>query len=122
MAEIEGLVVTYATTYHINKTEDPVGYPWKLYANFSPPDFMNVVFAMIHGGSEEFVLRAVSRDKLIEAATANEWIRTKRKRDESATDDTTKDDAPAWESNHSRLRRLVITDPNGVEELVAGKR
>jgi len=89
----------YAPTYKIDEraSEDVVRYPFKLYANFRPPEFMQVTFVMLYGGSEEFVLRADTREKLEEAVRQNEWV------------------------GHPRLRRLVLTMPDGREELLAGK-
>lgn len=45
--------------------------PWKVTINLRPPEFMGVAFAMLYGGSEEFVFQAPTRehiDELIEQA------------------------------------------------------
>jgi len=91
---IEGLVIVYANTHRIDEraSEDPVTYPWKLYANFRPPEFMQVTWVMLHGGSEEIVLRAKTRAAIEQEIRRNEW------------------------RGHTRLRRLVLTHPDGTEE------
>ncbi len=66
--------------------------PFKLEANFRPPSFMEVTFALIHGGSEEIVVRGDTKEALDELITRNN-LRT-----------------------HSRLRWLKITGPEGVVE------
>lgn len=96
MSQIEGLKVIYANTHRINNPDDP-SYPYKLYANFRPPEFMQVAFVMLHGGSEEVVVRAMTREAIDECIRQNEW------------------------RDHPRLRRLVLTLPDGTEELLAGK-
>lgn len=113
MAEIDGLKVVYAPTYKIDErdTVDKVKYPFELYANLRPPEFMQFAFAAIYGGSEEFTLRAVSRDKLIEAAVTNGWIRA---------DGLDAQGLRAWKKGHPRLRRIIVTAPDGTTELLAG--
>lgn len=100
MATIPGLAVIYANTQRIDNRseEDPIAFPFKLYANFRHSEFMVVTAVMLYGGSEEFILRADTREKLVEAARVNEW------------------------PDHPRLRRLVLTMPDGTEELLAGSR
>ena len=70
----------------INEPDDP-SMPWKLEANFRPPEFMNVAFVLMHGGSEEIVVRGDTREALEEFVEENN-LRT-----------------------HPRLRRLTITGP-----------
>jgi len=99
MAEIAGLKIIYANTYKIDEraTEDPIAYPFKLYANFRHSEFMIVAAVALFGGSEEFILRVTTREALVEAIQVNEW------------------------HDHPRLRRLVLTHPDGREEqLTAG--
>ena len=100
MPEIPGLKVIYANTHRIDNRseEDPIAMPWKLYANFRHGDFMIVTASLLYGGSEEIVLRADKREKIEEAVRVNEW------------------------QDHPRLRRLVLTLPDGTEELLAGTR
>lgn len=58
---------------------------------------MAVAFAMLYGGSEEYVLRAPSRASLERVILSNEW------------------------REHPRLRRIVLTSPDGTEEILHGK-
>jgi hypothetical protein len=75
MGKVDGLEVIYAPTYRIDNrgSEDAARLPWKLYANFRHSEFMQVTAVMLYGGSEEFVLRADSREKLVHACEVNEW-------------------------------------------------
>lgn len=95
MSKIDGLKVIYANTYNINIPDDP-SHPFKLHVNFRPPEFMQVAFIMLHGGSEEFIIRAMTREAIDECITQNEW------------------------KGHPRLRRMVITHPDGQEEYLHG--
>jgi len=92
--EIAGLKVIYANTYRIDEraSEDPKEFPWKLHCNFRHADFMVVAAVCLYGGSEEFILRAKTREALEEAITTNEW------------------------RGHPRLRRMTLTHPDGKEE------
>lgn len=92
--EIPGLKVIYANTYRIDEraSEDPVAFPWKLVANFRHSEFMVVTAVMLFGGSEEFIIRAKTREAIEECITTNEW------------------------RGHPRLRRLMLTSPDGKEE------
>lgn len=91
MSEIPGLKVIRANTYGIDRLDDPT-FPFKLVANFRPPDFMIVAFIGLYGGSEEFVIRALTRAAIEECIRQNEWI------------------------GHPRLQRLTLTLPDGTEE------
>lgn len=99
MAEIPGLVVLYSNVHRIDlrKEEDPQTYPWKIYCNFDHPDFMRVTSVMLFGGSTEFIICAKTREALEECCKQNEW----------ATD--------------PKLRRVILTHPDGKEELLLGK-
>ncbi len=49
-------------TGQLDEADDP-SYPFKLRAVLSPPEFMQVAFVLMHGGSEQIVVRAdVRRD------------------------------------------------------------
>jgi len=43
---------------------DDHGYRFKLYANLRPPELMNITFVMMHGGSEEVIIRGDTRELL----------------------------------------------------------
>jgi hypothetical protein len=64
--------------------------PYRLDVNLRPPEFMDMTFVMIYGGSEEVVVRGASRRALGSFIRANHL------------------------SRHPRLRQLTITGPNGV--------
>lgn len=96
MSEIEGLKLIRLTG-RVNIPDD-TSYPYKLSVNCSPPEFMDVTFIMLHGGSEEIVLRGMTR------AAIDEFI----KRNDLRT--------------HPRLRWLVITGPNDKREEIRGCR
>lgn len=91
---IEGLKVIYAPTYRIDEraTEDPIAYPFKLRAVFRHSEFMIVAAIGMYGGSEEFVIRAKTREAIEACITTNEWM------------------------DHPRLRSMVLTHPDGKEE------
>src|SRR4029077_7558214 len=64
-------------------------YPYKLTAHLSPPDFMQVTFIMLHGGSEELIIRGRTREALDRFITRNNL------------------------KQNPRLRGMMITGPNG---------
>lgn len=43
--------------------DDP-NYPFKLEVNLSPPELMSVAFIMQHGGSEELIIRGLTREAI----------------------------------------------------------
>ena len=86
---IPGLKLIYQTG-GTNIPDDP-SMPYKLEANFRPPEFMQVAFVFIHGGSEEIVVRSETRKALDRFIKENHL------------------------DTHPRLRRLTITGPNGIE-------
>jgi hypothetical protein len=83
---IKGIKLIRHNAGGVNEPDDP-SYPYRLEANLRPPDFMNVAFVLMHGGSEEVVVRGQTREALEEFAEENN-LRT-----------------------HPRLRRLTITGP-----------
>lgn len=88
---IPGLKVIRHNTGRIDLPDDP-SFPFKLEASFRPPEFMTMAFIGLFGGSEEIVVRGMSKqalDKLIE-------VNGFRK--------------------HPRLLRLTITGPDGIIE------
>lgn len=64
---------------------------WHLYANLSPPEFMQVAFILIHGGSETFLIQAPTRESL--------------------------DAVFAELANHPRLRRIEVKHEGAVVEM-----
>lgn len=88
--KIEGLKLISQTGGESNP-DDP-SFPFKLEANFRPPEFMNVAFAMLFGGSEEIIVRGMTKEALDVFVVLN-GIRT-----------------------HPRLRWFEITGPDGVVE------
>jgi hypothetical protein len=91
---IEGLKLIKLNSCRVNEPDDP-SYPYKLEANFSPPEFMQVTFIMLHGGSEEMVVRAMTREALDQFIEVNGLQR------------------------HPRLRRMIITGPKGIREEIS---
>lgn len=85
-APIEGIKLIRHNAGRVNLPDDP-SYPFRLDAVFSPPDFMNVAFALLYGGTEEICVRGMTREALERFVEAN-GFRT-----------------------HIRLRRLEITEP-----------
>ena len=88
---IEGLKLIKLNSIRIDEPDDP-SYPYKLEANLSPPELMQVAFVMLHGGSEEMVVRAMTREALDQFIEVNDLRR------------------------HPRLRRMIITGPKGTRE------
>lgn len=82
---IEGVKLIYQTGVCDNP-DDP-SYPWKLEANFRPPEFMNFAFVCLYGGSEEIIVRGKTKEALEQFAKLNNLY------------------------NHPRLRALNIYQP-----------
>lgn len=83
---IPGLKLIYQTGGQ--RLPDDPSFPFKLEANFRPPEFMNVAFVLMHGGSEEIVIRGMTKEALDEFIKENQLL------------------------THPRLRRLTITGPD----------
>ena len=83
---IEGIKLIRHNASNLDLPDDP-SYPWKLYANLRPPDFMTIAFIGMYGGSEEICVRGKTKKVLEEYA---ETIGL---------------------NNHPRLRKLEITQP-----------
>lgn len=88
---IEGLKLIRHNAQRYETDDDP-SYPFRLDVNLRPPEFMRVAFIMLHGGSEEVVVRAMSRAIVDEFIEVNDLRR------------------------HPRLRRITITGPDGATE------
>ena len=91
--QIEGLKLVRLTGA-VNQPDD-LSYPYKLDVNLRPPELMEVAFIMLHGGSEEIVVRAMTRDAIDRFVEANNLRR------------------------HPRLRRMTITGPDGPPEEIS---
>lgn len=88
---IKGLKLIYHNAGGVNIPDDS-SFPFKLEVYCRPPEFMNVAFVMLYGGSEEITVRAMTKEAL------NEFVEKNRFR------------------THPRLRSLTITGPDGVIE------
>lgn len=88
---IGGLKLIRLNSARIDEPDDK-SYPYKLEVNFSPPELMQITFMMLHGGSEEMIVRAKTREAIDQFITLN----------------TLRD--------HPRLRRMTITGPGGLRE------
>lgn len=72
-----------------DQPDDP-SFPFKLVADLRPPAFMDTLFVFLYGGSEEIVVRAMTKEALDRFIEVNEL------------------------RNHPRIRSLTITGPDGV--------
>jgi hypothetical protein len=82
-------------TGQLNQPDDPDFGPFKLEVILRPPEFMNVMFIMLHGGSEIVVARGKTKEAL-EAFMEKEKLKT-----------------------HPRFVRYEITEPKEVNKQVA---
>lgn len=91
-SQIEGLRLVSMTGVKLDGSEDrdDTGYPYRLEVNLRPPELVEVAFIMLHGGSEEIVVRAQTRSALDQFINLNEFRK------------------------HPRLRRMTITGPDGL--------
>ena len=90
---IPGLKLIRHNASNADLPDDP-SLPFKLEANFSPPEFMIVTFIGLFGGSEELVVRSVTKEALDQFMTGQDLRR------------------------HPRLRHLTITGPDGIIEQI----
>lgn len=86
--EIEGLKLIRQTG-GVDIADDP-SHPYKLELNCRPPSFMEFAFVMLHGGSEEVIVRGMTAEALQKFVEVNNF------------------------RTHSRLRWLKITGPGDV--------
>ena len=91
---VPGVRIIKLNSYNIDEPDDPT-LPWKLEMTFSPPEFMEVAFVLMHGGSEDLVVKAISREALDEFLRLEEQFKT-----------------------HPRLLRMTFTGPDGESEVV----
>lgn len=80
----------------IDNADDPA-IPFRVDVNLRPPEFMNVTFVMLYGGTEEIVVRGPTREAI------DSWL--------SETD----------LRSHPRLRWIKITGPDGAVEEIRGR-
>lgn len=59
---------------------DDTSYPFKLYASFAPPEFMEFAFICLYGGSEEIIVRGKTRTALTDFIIQNRLISNPRLR------------------------------------------
>jgi hypothetical protein len=91
-------VSTHATTEDLKLIQlnssgvNEPDYPYKLEVNLRPPEFMQVTFVMLYGGSEVMVVRGMTREAIEKFVDQNDLRR------------------------HPRLRRMTISDSNGTHE------
>jgi len=85
-----GVRFVFATGSRDRFDEDPA-LPFRVYVNLRPPEFMQVTFVMLHGGSEEILVRAETLAWAEDFLVRNEL------------------------SAHPRLRRIEITGPDGLK-------
>jgi hypothetical protein len=83
--------LVYANTYKFRDEDDPA-LPFRMDINLRPPDFMNVAFVMLYGGSEEVSFIGSTIEELREVA---------------------KDDETGNVEQHLRLRWIRISDRTG---------
>lgn len=93
---MDDFIVTYLTGRVDIPKGDPhiEGKPYKVYVNMRPPEFMEVTWALMYGGSEEVVAWAKDR------AAVDLFLDKGELRD------------------HPRLRRIEITAPDGTVERI----
>jgi hypothetical protein len=87
---IPGLKLIFVTGNRDRVPEDEAlvkEHPFRLDASFRPPEFMQVAFVMLYGGSEEIVVRGQSLEALEMFVEANGY------------------------KTHPRLSRLTISEP-----------
>jgi len=61
---VPGVKIIKLNSSNIDEPEDP-DLPWKLEMTFRPPEFMIVAFVLLHGGSEDLVVQASTREDLV---------------------------------------------------------
>lgn len=77
-------------TGRINLIDDPT-FPFRLDVNLRPPELMQVAFILMHGGTEQIVVRAMTRDAIDRFIELNAL------------------------KTHPRLRRMTILGPDIAE-------
>ena len=95
-AVINGVRLVYATGQCVRKPDD-FKFPFVLYLNCRPPDFMELAFIAMHGGSEEVIVEGESESALMELVRLNEW------------------------ETHPRLRELTIMERDAAGKIISTK-
>jgi hypothetical protein len=93
---IPGIKLICHNANRVNVPDDP-SFPFKLEASFRPPEFMMMAFIGLVGGSEEVVIRGMTKEDLDEFVELNN-LRT-----------------------HPRLLHITITGPDGILEQLPQK-
>jgi len=88
---IEGLKLIKHNAGGVNLPDDP-SFPYKMEMICSPPEFMTMAFIGLFGGSEEVIVRGMTKEALEEFIGKNNY------------------------RTHPRLRSLVISGPDGIIE------
>lgn len=83
---IDGVKLIYHNAGGVNEPDD-TSYPFRLEANFSPPEFMNVAFILMRGGSEKIVVRGKTREALEKFVDLNNLRKHPRLRSLDITED-----------------------------------
>jgi len=93
-ADPDDLKIIRLNTHRIDEPDAAwsATYPYKLTANLRPPEFMQVTFICLHGGSEEMVLRGKTPEAINRFIAQNDL------------------------RHHPRLRAMIVTGPDGVIE------
>lgn len=86
---IPGLHLVELTGQSPRQAPDPTK-PWRLVVELTPPQFMQIAFTMLHGGTERVDVQGDTRESLEELMRRNDF------------------------RTHPRLRRLTLTGPEGV--------
>jgi hypothetical protein len=93
-SEIAGLKLIRLNSIGVEEPDDP-SYPYKLVVNLRPPELLLVTFVMMHGGSEELVVRSMTREAIDQFVEQNDF------------------------RHHPRLRRMTLSGPDGSSEELA---
>lgn len=94
---IEGLKLVKKTGVRDIPPVDANVYPYMMEMNCSPPEFMDVTFVLLYGGSEEVFVRADALEKIYQFITLNNF------------------------RQHPRLRYIEITHGKEVIERFEGR-
>lgn len=92
----DGIKLIKHNAGRVDEPDDP-SLPYKLEINCRPPEFLTVTFVSLYGGSEELVVRGETLEAI------NTFVEQHRFR------------------SHPRLRRFVVTGPDGVVEEFRGR-
>ena len=87
----EDIKVIYANAQRYKVPDDP-SFPWKLHVVLRPPEFMQVAFMMMCGGTEEIIVRGKTKESL------EEFLNTHH-----------------LNANHPRFIRMTLNQPELVE-------